>query len=399
MSAGRGGRGWLLGVVVVVLIGALVLLGGNDPATPYALDDAGGEGYKGLRMVLERLGTEVVEGDASEVGPALARSGTTVFVPVASASPAARTRRWESFVRNGGRLVLGTPRDGVGPQQVTNFDAAAIVASPPGECDIGELHDLQAVDPAAPTRLEVPATATSCFGDGSLAVVVQQAIGEGTLTTLATPLLFANDVMRPHDQEVDDPKSPMRDNVVLASRLLAPDGGGRVLVVTSGVAAVEVGSSDLFSLIGSSVKAGLWQLAVAFGIYAWWRGRRHGRVVAEPQPVPIAGSELVAAVGNLMARRRDPAHAARLLRVAVIRDLAEHLGVPRGTDATLVAELVAARTGRATVEVLGPLATIPVSTDDDLLRVAAALEVIRTEVLHGRSHPAAVGARSDPRST
>ena len=382
--------------LLIVFVAGLVLLGGNDHGSPYDLDDPGPDGYKGLRLVLERLGAEVDEGDSSEIDVGLARSGTVVFVPVAAATPPGETGVWEDFVRSGGRLVLGTPRDDGGPQTTEDPAGGMIVGAPPGICEIDALADLEAIDPSGFQRLEVPAGARSCFGDGEVALVVQETIGEGTLTTLAGPRLLINDALRAHDQEVDDPKGPMRDNVVMASRLLAPEGQGRVLVITSGVASAELGEESLVSLIGSSVKLGLWQLVIAFALYAWWRGRRHGRVVTEVQPVPIAGSELVAAVGNLMSRRGDPRHAASLLRTAAVRDLAERLGVPRGTDVSVVAELIAARTGREPAAVLGPLASMPISSDGDLLRVAAQLEAIRTEVLHGRSSPAAVGARPDP---
>ena len=382
--------------LLMVFVAGLVLMGGNDRGTPYDLDDPGPDGYKGLRLVLERLGAEVDEGDSSEIDVGLARSGTVVYVPVATAIPHEQTRRWEDFVRSGGRLVLGTPRDDGGPQPTEDPSGGVIVGSPPGICDIDELADLEAIDPSGFQRLEVPAGERSCYGDGEVALIVQQMIGEGTLTTLASPRLLINDALRARNQEVDDPKGPMRDNVVVAARLFAPDGQGRVLVITSGVAAAELGEESILSLIGPSVKLGLWQLVIAFALFAWWRGRRHGRVVTETQPVPIAGSELVAAVGNLMSRRHDPRHAATLLRTAAVRDLAERLGVPRGTDVTVVAELIAARTGRDPAAVLGPLASTPVSTDGDLLAVAAHLEAIRTEVLHGRSSPAALGTRSDP---
>jgi hypothetical protein len=287
--------------------------------------------------------------------------------------------------------VLGTPRRGRGPQAGTRdpFGAGVdIVASPQGACDVAALRDARAVDPAGSVPLRVPVGADSCYGDGSTALVVRQAVGAGAVVTLASPDLFTNEAMRPHDQEVDDPHTPMRDNVVVASRLLDPGGGGTVAVVTSGVAAVVGGQRQLSDLIGSGVKLGIWQLVAAFVLFAWYRGRRFGRVVVEPDPVPIAGSELVEAVGNLMQRRDDPGRAAWLLRRDAAVDLAMRLGVPRSTDVSVLAAMVAARAGRDADAVLGTLATAPVTSDDDLLAVAADLEAIRQEVLHGRHTPA-----------
>ena len=56
------------------------------------------------------------------------------------------------------------------------------------------------------------------------------------------------------------------------------------------------------------------QLLIAFVVFALWRGRRLGRPVAEVQPVEIAGSELVVAVGNLLQKAGRPEIAAERLR-------------------------------------------------------------------------------------
>ena len=66
------------------------------------------------------------------------------------------------------------------------------------------------------------------------------------------------------------------------------------------------GERTLVDLVSAGVTRALAQLALAFAVYALWRARRLGRPVAEPQPVAVAGSELVAAVGNLLDRTRSP---------------------------------------------------------------------------------------------
>jgi hypothetical protein len=143
------------------------------------------------------------------------------------------------------------------------------------------------------------------------------------------------------------------------------------------------------------VKVGLWELLVAVIFYLWWRSRRHGRVVSEPQPVPIAGSELIAAVGNMMSRRHDPARAAGTVRDDTARALGERLGVPRDTDPRLLATMIAQRTGRDPSTVAGALFANPVHNDAELIAVTAQLESIRQEILHGRQ-PAAATAPSGP---
>jgi hypothetical protein len=385
------GRVWIgLGVALAVVV-AVVLASGHDTGERYDLDDAQASGYKGLRLVLEAGGGTVERIDAAALDAELAQRVPVAFVPVAQAASAAAARRGEAYARAGGTLVLGTPQRDTGPQTASGeaFDPGVdIVAIPRGVCDIAALRDARAVDPSGSVALRVPWGAESCYGDGDTALVVRQAVGAGAIVTLASPNLFTNDAMRPHDQDVDHPHAPMRDNVVVASRLLDPVGQGTVAVVTSGVAAVVDGQRQLSDLIGAGVKLGIWQLIAAFVLFAWYRGRRFGRVVVEAQPVPIAGSELVEAVGNLMERRDDPGRAAWVLRRDAAGDLAMRLGVPRSTDVSVVAAMIGARTGRDPAAVLGTLATAPVTSDDELLAVAADLEAIRQEVLHGRHTPA-----------
>ena len=61
-------------------------------------------------------------------------------------------------------------------------------------------------------------------------------------------------------------------------------------------------------------------------VFALWRARRLGRPVAEVQPVEIAGSELVVAVGNLLQKSGRPETAAERLRSDLHHDL---IGPPR----------------------------------------------------------------------
>ena len=119
-----------------------------------------------------------------------------------------------------------------------------------------------------------------------------------------------------------------RDNAVLAAALLAPTGTEQVQFVE---AAAPIGGGDetLLELVPDGVWRGLAQLALAFLLYALWRAIRFGRPVAEPQPVAIAGSELVEATGRLLQRTLDPGRAAEVVRADLRGAVARRLGVPR----------------------------------------------------------------------
>ncbi len=131
------------------------------------------------------------------------------------------------------------------------------------------------------------------------------------------------------------------------------------------------------------MRLALVQLVIAFVLYTWWRGRRLGKPVREPQLVQIGGSELVGAVGNLMQQTHDPDRAARLLRGDLRRRLAERLGLPPDSNPDVIAEVTAARSGVDRDQVARAVTDLPVRTEDELLDLARDIDRIRTEVLHG----------------
>jgi hypothetical protein len=141
------------------------------------------------------------------------------------------------------------------------------------------------------------------------------------------------------------------------------------------------GDRTLIELIDPAVKRAFWQLVVAFLAYAIWRARRLGRPVAEPQPVAVAGSELVAAVGNLLDRTGSTDHAAALLRADLRRFLANHLGVPADTPPEVFAAVAAERTGVDPQALEWALGSQPVGDDAGLLALADTIDRIREEVL------------------
>jgi hypothetical protein len=172
------------------------------------------------------------------------------------------------------------------------------------------------------------------------------------------------------------------DNAALAVGLLAPSPGAVVHLMRP--SAPGSGQRSLVQLVARRVKDGLWQLLVAFGLFALWRARRLGRPLVEPQPVEIAGSELVVAVGNLLqqGRRRDAA--AGMIRASLRRTLVERLGVPADASAEALAEVAAARTGVDRATVAAALSNTLPTDDDALVVLARTVELMRNEVAHAR---------------
>src|SRR5690606_13723224 len=85
---------------------------------------------------------------------------------------------------------------------------------------------------------------------------------------------------------------------------------------------------SLLDLVPGWVGLALLQLAIAFLAYAWFRARRVGRPMAEPRPTPLAGSELVDAVGHLRRAEKSPDRSAAVLRQDLRRTLCRRLGLP-----------------------------------------------------------------------
>ena len=124
------------------------------------------------------------------------------------------------------------------------------------------------------------------------------------------------------------------DNAALAANVLVPQSGTRVAVLERATVGAAEGDRSLADLVPDSVREALAQLLIAFVVFALWKGRRLGRPVAEMQPVEIAGSELVVAVGNLMQKAGRPEAAASQLRDDLRRDLTTRLGLPLNATQT-----------------------------------------------------------------
>jgi hypothetical protein len=173
------------------------------------------------------------------------------------------------------------------------------------------------------------------------------------------------------------------DNAVLVSQLLAPRPEGATVAFLDQTAGRTPGAGDerLVDLVPRRVLLALLQLAIAFLAYVWFRARRAGRPVGEPLPTPIAGSELVAAVGELRQQEKAPERSAVLLRDDLHRTLARRLGLPPDApidDLVAVAERAGADPDQLRAVLDGP----PVTDGDGLVALARDLDLTRQEILH-----------------
>lgn len=276
--------------------------------------------------------------------------------------------RW---VERGGTVVVTDPGSSLSPPLAEPTGPTALLpdAEPvdPGRCTIGALDGVGALDGGLPALYEVPDGADSCYGDGDTAFLVAGTRGAGEVVAVGGAAFVTND------------KLDEADNAVLALALLAPEPATRVRFVDPPLPAGG-GDKTLGDLVPAGVRRALAQLAVAFVLYALWRAIRLGRPVPEPQPVQIAGSELVAATGRLLARTRDPQAAGDALRDDRRRRLRTRFGVaPSAALDTLVA-VTAARTGLPADEVAAAIDDRPIPTDDALVTLTRAVAALDQEV-------------------
>lgn len=335
----------------LVLLGLAALVGAPTGRSNRPLDPAanGPDGAKAVVLLLRELGATVtVERGAPSRG-----TGTALLLEAAEdrRGDADALRDW---VEAGGTLVVADPSSPLASTQ------GELRPCPPALVTVGTIGPVDGSDRRG--------RGEDCFGGAVRAT----AVGAGTVVVVAGPDLFTNRRLGDHD------------NAVLAAALLAPTGGEAVAFLRRPVG----GDTALLDLLGPRVVQALAQLAVAFALYVLWRGRRLGRPVVEPQPVLVAGSELVTAVGRILDARRQPAEAAARVRAATRRALEQRLGVRRGGPVEVLADAVAARTGADARTVADTLAHRPVATDGDLVAVLAALDALRDRTL-GPAAPAA----------
>ncbi len=272
------------------------------------------------------------------------------------------------WVRGGGTLVVLDPSSPLAPPAVRDVLSAVARPLQAGVCSIEALQAIGEIDAGAAVRLEAGSGDQTCFGESaSSAFVVARTVGLGGVVAVGGAAFVTND------------RLGHRDNAVLAVTLLAPSRGLHVRVIEPPIPAGG-GDKTLGDLVPPGVKRGLLQLGVAFVLYALWRAVRLGRPVIEDQPVSVAGSELVAAIGRLLARTHSPGPVADAMRIDLRHSLRARLGAGPDVPIATLAELAAARTGVSKERVLEAIDERPVTNDTELVAVARAVARIQQEV-------------------
>lgn len=364
----RGASAWAGPVVAVVgVLLVLAAIGAPDESSDEPLDPRSDArlGTSALVALAGDLGANVdITDRLPDPDEPVGAGGPDVFLMFADLLEAQQHDRLERWVERGGTLVVTDTSSLFAP------DAAGRLGSDMDRCDIAPLDqlDVRSVEPRRGGDLyEVPAGSASCLGDGDEAYIVATPTGRGTVVAVGGPGMFVNEALAEGE------------NAPVVAALVAPGEGTDLAVLRPGPV-VGSGDETLLDLISPNVWRALVQLAIAFAVYALWRSRRLGRPVAEPQPVAVAGSELVAAVGSLLDRSGSPQHAADLLRADLRRFLGDRLGVPTDAPPHVLAAVAAERAGADEARVAWALGPSPVADDTQLVALAQTIDTIRQEV-------------------
>jgi hypothetical protein len=349
----------LLILVVIALIAGDSGSSSSGPALSPSSTDP--DGTRGLVRLLDELGADVHTGDRVPAGDAqvalLLHDGLTQ-------EDHGRILDW---VSRGGTLVV---TDASSSLSAPEADQPAFGALERGTCTMPELADVNNLEVQFGPTLTAKG-ARSCFGDGTSAFVTSTPHGDGRIVSIGDAGLFTNGSL------------DVADNSVLAARLLVPSPGTEVTVLDPNPPGS--GRTTLSDLVPDRVFQAILQLGVAFILYALWRSRRVGQPVTEPQPVAIAGSQFVRAVGGLHQRTHAMGRAAATMRLDTRRAVSERFGIPLYTDVETLARITADRTGLDRATVTAALDDTPMLDEASLVALGHSLDSIRQEVLDGRS--------------
>jgi Domain of unknown function (DUF4350) len=395
--SGGVGRGAVTAIIVLVLAVVMLFIVRAQPKTQsYDPRSGSSNGARGLVLLLERYGANV---DITRTVPAPG-SDTRLLILEDRLNDAQRDDVL-AFADDGGTVVVADPASTLhgGPDEsggseplpeggyVGNRAPAEVESNVErGACSIDALDQLRGVYADGGLSFAVAPGTPSCFGDSGNAAVFTQPRGDGLVVAVGDNDLFTNRLLR------------VADNGPLATALLAPEQGANVAIVLGEAApktVADVGSGDktLVDLVRPGVWMALAQLALAFLVFAVAMGFRSGRPVRESRPVPLEGSEFVAANGNLMQRAGHSQRAGFLLRGDLYRWLCRRVSLPPTAPIDVLDREVAQR-DRVPEGTVAGLLSAEVATNDELVALSNRLALFRLSLERHDLHVAPADAPS-----
>ena len=378
-------------VLVIAAVIALALLaflsGGTDGAGKVADPDSSRRfGSRALAQVLRQQGVDVqVVRSITALESARVDASTSVVVGSFEYLGEAAAQRTTQHALAASRLVLLEPSDlaledlGI-PLSSTarasvrlSAQCTTEVAEPGDRIDaaVTFYRSTSSIDGRGPA---MPDGATGCFMDeeGSSAVVVLPAGSSRPETVVLGSI-----------ESVTNAKVSEASHAAVGLRTLGAT--NRLVWYLPDVTDLAVpDASGKYAPTDRAVPEwfvpGVVLLALAFVILAVARGRRLGRIVAEPLPVVVRAVETTEARGRLYRRASDRGRAAGSLRGGTHSRLAARLGLPHHASADAVVGAVARATDRDATEVRAVLYGADPVNDSDLVLLAEQLAQLEENV-------------------
>ncbi len=387
-AAGAGnvgaGKGVVAALVVVGTALALLLIVRARPAPdPFDPRSSAADGATALVALLERSGSDVsISRTAPEPG------ADTRLLVIDDRLDGAQRDGALDFIEAGGLAVVADPTSALhgGPQAEGGSTVLSAGGLPGdrlpvefesnvavGTCSVAALEQLRGLYVPDGLLFPVGPTEPQCFADDGQSFVLVRNIGNGIVVGLGDNEVLVNQHLR------------RADNAGLATALLAPNSESSVTILlgtgtATSVADVGQGQDTLIDLVPTWVWMVLVLAALGFVVFAVSRSVRVGAVLDEPLVTPRAGSELVAATGNLMQRAKHTTRAGWLLQTRLHRDLCAELHVDLAAP---LADLDRAVAERSTIEpgATEHLLRHTVNDDSQLLALSGHIGRIRKDVL------------------
>lgn len=375
--AGWRRRRWVLLVVVVLAIGVLaaVLPTPRTSLDPLAPDNAQATGARAVAQVLGDQGVQVEYVRTTADATAAARAGTTLLV---TSDYLLTADQVQAVAATEADLVLLDTTDLLAEVTDDLSPAWSGTASPSrvdaacADADAEAAGTISAAG-AGYTAVEGDQVRSLCFPvPGSQPTAYLYAtvtVDDRTVTVLGDPGLLTND-------RVDD-----EGNAALVLRAL---GQGDTLVwylpSPDDTGTTTASGTDAGSVLPPQATAVALLALVVVAALALWRGRRLGRVVAEPLPVVVRSAETTLGRARLYRAARAYGHAAASLRAGTTDRCARRVGLPASAGPAAVCAALAHATGRSEEAVADLLYGPPPTDDPGLQRLARQLDELESEV-------------------
>lgn len=374
-------------LALVVLVAVAIRGGGELGREPFDPDSVGPLGYQGVVRLARDLGADV-DTSTSDLDDL---DGLDVVVIVQGDLDADAVAAVSDYVDRGGVVVVLDPTSVYAPvgQAVLRDNGASRSRADCDEPALGGVDRLEAPEmlvfaPSEGHRTCFRSLDSTGFAPEAAGPVALLDAGDGTFVTV-DPFLWVNDNLT------------LADNAALAAALLAPTDGTDVGFLER--SRFATGDRSLWSLIDDGIRWGLLQVVIAVGLFLWWRSRRLGRPVPEPQPVELDGADLVVAAGALLQGSARATEAAGRLHDDLRQVIAARLGVATSVPGPEAAALVAARCGLEPELVLRALAPTAITDEPSLVGYTRAVQAVRHAVRPpGGSAPVGVGGANRRRT-